>query len=291
MKEVCDAYDKQSAEIVRRWQALPAARWDGALDFFGSQRPASQMAGAFCSTSCTTVARSRRICARWDQRCRRCTAQVRTSPEKGVGKSSDVTPRKRLRPLCKNGEARLMRKAIAGVILLGQFGVGVSAAPLAERDRQRLIAHLNMTASWLTDEVSGLSPGQLAFRRAPGGVDDPGGDRSPSRRPPIYWQDLQTALKAPAGRKTTMSDADVLWYGIDRTNRERAIPSEVPKGLADLRGGLDAHRKLQARLLEYVRPLKTTFGATTWNGKAATRTSGRCSFPHTNSGISFRFVR
>ena len=27
---------RQSAEIVRRWQALPAARWDGTLDFFGT---------------------------------------------------------------------------------------------------------------------------------------------------------------------------------------------------------------------------------------------------------------
>ena len=47
MKELCDAYDRQSAEIVRRWQALPAARWDGTLDFFGRQRPASPMAWSF----------------------------------------------------------------------------------------------------------------------------------------------------------------------------------------------------------------------------------------------------
>ena len=47
MKEVCDAYDRQSVEIVRRLQALPAARWDGTLNFFGSQRPASPMAWSF----------------------------------------------------------------------------------------------------------------------------------------------------------------------------------------------------------------------------------------------------
>jgi uncharacterized damage-inducible protein DinB len=47
MKELCDAYDRQSAEIVRRWHALPAARWDGTLDFFGRQRPASPMAWSF----------------------------------------------------------------------------------------------------------------------------------------------------------------------------------------------------------------------------------------------------
>ena len=47
MKEVCDAYGRQSVEIVRRLQTLPAARWDGTLNFFGSQRPASPMAWSF----------------------------------------------------------------------------------------------------------------------------------------------------------------------------------------------------------------------------------------------------
>ena len=47
MKELCEAYDSQSADIVRRWHALPAARWEGALDFFGHEQPASPMAWSF----------------------------------------------------------------------------------------------------------------------------------------------------------------------------------------------------------------------------------------------------
>ena len=47
MKEVVEAYEKQSAAIAERWKAVPAARWDGTLDFFGSQRPASPMAWSF----------------------------------------------------------------------------------------------------------------------------------------------------------------------------------------------------------------------------------------------------
>jgi uncharacterized damage-inducible protein DinB len=47
MKEVVDAYEKQSTEIVVRWQALPDARWNGQLDFFGTERPASPMAWSF----------------------------------------------------------------------------------------------------------------------------------------------------------------------------------------------------------------------------------------------------
>jgi uncharacterized damage-inducible protein DinB len=47
IKELCDTYDRQSAEIVRRWKALPAERWNGTLEFFGGQRPASPMAWSF----------------------------------------------------------------------------------------------------------------------------------------------------------------------------------------------------------------------------------------------------
>ena len=47
MKEVHSAYDKQSADVIRRITALSAARWDGTLEFFGSPRPSSGMAWSF----------------------------------------------------------------------------------------------------------------------------------------------------------------------------------------------------------------------------------------------------
>jgi len=47
MKEVLDAYEKQSAGMEERWKELPATRWEGELEFFGSQRPASPMAWGF----------------------------------------------------------------------------------------------------------------------------------------------------------------------------------------------------------------------------------------------------
>ena len=46
-KEVLEAYEQQSAGMEQRWNALPAAKWDGTLEFFGSQRPASPMAWSF----------------------------------------------------------------------------------------------------------------------------------------------------------------------------------------------------------------------------------------------------
>ena len=47
MKAVLSAYENQSADVVRRINALPAARWDGQLEFFGHQRPCSAMAWSF----------------------------------------------------------------------------------------------------------------------------------------------------------------------------------------------------------------------------------------------------
>jgi uncharacterized damage-inducible protein DinB len=45
--EVVQTYEKQSEEIAKRWKALPDDRWNGTLQFFGSERPASPMAWSF----------------------------------------------------------------------------------------------------------------------------------------------------------------------------------------------------------------------------------------------------
>jgi uncharacterized damage-inducible protein DinB len=47
MKEVLQAYETQSAGMAARWNTLSDACWDGTLEFFGSQRPASPMAWSF----------------------------------------------------------------------------------------------------------------------------------------------------------------------------------------------------------------------------------------------------
>jgi hypothetical protein len=147
-----------------------------------------------------------------------------------------------------------MNKSIASVVLVSQLGIaGVAAAPLTGRERQRLTAHLEMTASWLMDEVSNLTPAQLTFRRAPGAWTILEVLDHLVVVAPIYWEDLQNALKTPGGRTTTWRDEDILWYGIDRTDREKAIPTEVPKGMTDLDALVAEHRKLHERLLQYVR--------------------------------------
>jgi hypothetical protein len=79
MKELCDAYDRQrrrSCGAFTRYQPrVGRAPWTSSASSGRHRR----WHGAFYSTSCTTAARSRRICVQWDQPCRRCTARVRTS--------------------------------------------------------------------------------------------------------------------------------------------------------------------------------------------------------------------
>jgi hypothetical protein len=131
----------------------------------------------------------------------------------------------------------------------------LAAAPVTSLERQRLVAHLEMTGSWLRDEVRGLSAAQLQFRPAPDAwsilevVDHLVVSED------VYWQDLQKALKAPpASSPRPGTDADVLWYGIDRTQRQKALPAEMPKGqLRDPGAGLEAFSKLRAQMLQYAR--------------------------------------
>lgn len=47
MSEISAAYQKQSADIAKRLQAMPNERWNGTLKWFGSERPAPPMAWSF----------------------------------------------------------------------------------------------------------------------------------------------------------------------------------------------------------------------------------------------------
>jgi hypothetical protein len=132
-----------------------------------------------------------------------------------------------------------------------------AAAPLTELERQRLISHLDMTEAWLVDEVAGLSAAQLSFRPAPGAWTILEVLDHLVVVGPIYWKDLQSARPVSGERVGWMSDADVLWYGIDRVNRETAIPGEVPTfKLKDVKAGLESFRKQHAQLREYIRTTK-----------------------------------
>lgn len=122
-------------------------------------------------------------------------------------------------------------------------------------ERQHLVAHLEMTGSWLIDEVTGLTPAQLQFRPAPGAWSILEVVEHLVTAEPIYWQDLRNAMQGRASGQTRPGrDEDVLWYGIDRTQRQKAVAAEDSKGqLRDLGAGLEVLRKLHAQMLQYAR--------------------------------------
>jgi hypothetical protein len=142
------------------------------------------------------------------------------------------------------------------ILLLATLGAASArAAPMTALERQRLVAHLTMTGSWLVEEVAGLSPVQLQFRPAPGKWSILEVLDHLVAAEPIYWRDLHAAMKRPpVSLNLSAMDANILWYGIDRTQRQSAIAAEEPKGrLSDARAGLDALRKLHSEMLRYAR--------------------------------------
>jgi hypothetical protein len=151
-----------------------------------------------------------------------------------------------------------MRTPIAVAVLALSTIASLRSAEMTPTERSHLVAHLEMTGSWLVDEVSNLSQKQLDFRPSASAWNIMEVLEHLVVVGPIYWNDLQKSLKGPAAKRLlTSEDADILWYGIDRTRRETAIPSERPPGkLRDLQEGLKAYRAQHARFVEYAKTTK-----------------------------------
>src|SRR5262245_4674288 len=155
---------------------------------------------------------------------------------------------------CHEHELRFDMRTIMAVALGSVVSVSGVSAQLNSLDRQHLLAHMEMTEKSLVDEVSRLSPAQLAFRPSPNAWTILDVLDHLVVVGPIYWKDLRNAQPATGDRVGRMSDADVLWYGIDRTNRETALRTEEPtRRLKDVTSGLAAYRKQHAQLQDYIR--------------------------------------
>ena len=150
----------------------------------------------------------------------------------------------------------MRKRMLAAALVMAAEAVPAAAPPITELERQHLVAHMQMTASWLEDEVSSVSAAQAAFRPSPASWSILEVLDHLVVVGPIYWNDLQRA-RPVTGRAGMMNDIDVLWYGIDRTFREIALKTEEPsRTLRDVQSGLMAYRTQHAKLLEYVRTTK-----------------------------------
>lgn len=110
-----------------------------------------------------------------------------------------------------------------------------------------------MTESWLASEIAGLSPTQLAFKMSAESWSIAEVVEHLAIAKPQYWDRLQASMKQPVSeKKPEATDAGILWYGIDRTNRARSGEARVPKGtFPSAQASLAAWRKLRAAMREY----------------------------------------
>jgi hypothetical protein len=146
-----------------------------------------------------------------------------------------------------------MRRFVACFALSVVVTAPLAAEPMKAGDRQRLLAHLEMTENWLVSELNGLSAAQMTFRMTPDSWSIAEVTEHLAIAEPQYWQQVQDSMKQPATtEKLEATDAGILWYGIDRTNRQKTGEARVPHGTYKTAAdALAAFRKLRSAMRDY----------------------------------------
>ncbi len=131
------------------------------------------------------------------------------------------------------------------------------ASPMDKDDREHLLVHFEMTTQMVAELVHGLSPAQLEYKASP--------DRWSIREvvshlavaEPDYWRDLQKSLKAAPDmkdKKSAATDADILWYGIDRVVHTKTCGGhEKVDTYKDLGEALGKYQALRATMIDYIK--------------------------------------
>src|SRR5262252_1742112 len=131
------------------------------------------------------------------------------------------------------------------------------AEPMTKEDREHLLVHFEMTTQMVAEQVHELSPAQLEYKASP--------DRWSIREvvshlavaEPDYWREIQKALKTPPDMKDQRSqatDADVMWYGIDRVVHSKTGGGhEKIDTYKDLGEALGKFQALRATMIEYIK--------------------------------------
>jgi hypothetical protein len=140
--------------------------------------------------------------------------------------------------------------AVLGFVVLVTPAV---AGPMKDFDRQRLLAHLAMTEAWLVSELAGLSEAQLGFKMTPESWSITEVVEHLAIAEPQYWRNLTDSMATAVkeGYKPQATDADILWYGIDRSDRNKTGEARVPKGAySSVKESLAAFRTVRKTMLE-----------------------------------------
>jgi hypothetical protein len=148
-------------------------------------------------------------------------------------------------------------RSLATLLVLLQFSALAKTAGMTDEDREHLLVHFQMTGSMLEEEIRGLSRAQLEYQ--------PGPDRWSIRQcvshlavaEPDYWRELNDAVKAPPdmkGKTSYNSDADILWYGIDRVvHTKTGGGHEKVDTYKDVGEAMAKFRALRAVMIDYIK--------------------------------------
>lgn len=149
-----------------------------------------------------------------------------------------------------------MSKPLAALVCLWFAAVPVLAGPLTVGERQRLVAHLEMTEAWLDSETLGLSDAQLKFKMTPDSWSVEEVMMHLAIAEPQYWQSFKESLAKPVQPdfKPQATDTGMLWYGIDRTQRTTTGEARVPRG--QYPGFKSAHASFKKLRVEMMKTAK-----------------------------------
>jgi len=143
------------------------------------------------------------------------------------------------------------------LLLVVMIAARAFAAPMGDNDRRHLLVHFEMTTQMVAEQVRGLSPAQLEYKASP--------DRWSIREvvshlavaEPDYWREIQAALKkAPdmSGKKSVATDADIMWYGIDRVvHTKTGGGHEKVDTYKDMDVALGKFQTLRATMIDYIK--------------------------------------
>jgi hypothetical protein len=146
-----------------------------------------------------------------------------------------------------------MSQTVAALVCLLFAAVPALAGPMTVGERQRLVAHLDMTEAWVDSETLGLSPAQLKFKMTPESWSVEEVVMHLAIAEPQYWQSFKESLAKPAQPdfKPQSTDAGMLWYGIDRTQRTTTGEARVPRGqFPDYKSAHASFKKLRGEMMK-----------------------------------------
>jgi hypothetical protein len=155
-----------------------------------------------------------------------------------------------------------MKTSLLTAVLSVAVSSSAAAGPMTVGERQRLVSHLEMTEAWLESEVNNLSDAQLKFKMTPASWSVEEVVMHLAIAEPQYWSQFKESLAKPANPdfKPQATDAQMLWYGIDRTQRTTTGDARVPRDqFPTMKASLASFKKLRAEMMKTAKDSQEDF--------------------------------